>query len=116
MRCTDTAAHEALDALFQGTLAPEGLAALRAHVATCESCRARYDAQARVESVLEGRALPRAREAGLERALMGRLAPAAAPVRARWQLPLWLRAGVPVAALVGLALLVLPRLQSRGDA
>ncbi|MBF5042333.1 hypothetical protein FGE12_07970 [Aggregicoccus sp. 17bor-14] len=121
MSCQDTQAHEALEALFLGTLEPGAHARLREHVAACAECRARYDAQGRVEQVLERRALPRAREAGLEHALMQRLAqqqprPQPAPARAPWRMPTWLRVAVPVVACAGLAMfVVLPRLQQRSE-
>jgi hypothetical protein len=125
--CADTKAKRALQALFRGELDAEGFTWLRAHAATCPSCREAYDRLARVESSLEQRALPRARQALLEQALFARLgestasAPARAPVRATppaerftFFRP-WMGVSLGLAATAALALLMV-RPQQADDA
>jgi hypothetical protein len=82
-KCSDREAKQALRALFSGeALDADAVVQLRAHVAGCDECRQAYDKLGRVESALEGRALPASREAMLEKALFARLGVAQAPARA----------------------------------
>jgi anti-sigma factor RsiW len=119
-KCADTKAKQALRALFHGELDAETFTWLRAHAATCADCRDDYDRLSRVESSLEGRALPENRQALLQDALFARLrtspattpAPVRGPVRAapppeRFSFfrP-WMGASLGFAAAAAVALLV----------
>lgn len=120
--CANRQAKQALEALFRGELDAEGFTRLRAHVDGCDACREAYEKLARVEQVLEKRALPEHRQALLERELFARLAPATPPARApspsvpRWRprLPEFLLPTLAGLALASVALLVaVPRLRAR---
>ncbi|HZI09371.1 MAG TPA: hypothetical protein VE153_03205 [Myxococcus sp.] len=114
--CADGKAKQALQALFRGELDGEGFTRLRAHAATCVSCREAYDRLARVESTLEKRVLPVQRQALLEDQLFARLragtAPAKAPTRAaapaRFTLRPWMGASLGFAMAAVLAVVVVP--------
>lgn len=121
--CADTKAKRDLAALFRGELDAEGFTRLRAHAATCPSCREAYDRLSRVESSLEKRALPGGRQALLEGELFARLgarvaparAPAPRPERASFFRP-WLGPSLGFAVAAGLAALVLvPRGAQQDD-
>ncbi|WP_284665381.1 hypothetical protein [Myxococcus sp. SDU36] len=109
-------AKQALEALFRGELDRDGFTRLRAHAATCASCREAYDRLARVESSLEKRVLPERRQALLEDHLFARLragsVPAKSPTRAaapeRFTFRPWMGASLGFAVAAVLVMLVVP--------
>ncbi|WP_434386072.1 anti-sigma factor family protein [Melittangium boletus] len=116
-QCTDRQAKQSLRALFEGSLDPEGYARLREHVAGCAACREVYERMSRVDSALEGRALPENRQALLEQELFARLAqaPQAArpPARARFTLPSFVLPSLAGLAVAAVALVVVvPRMRA----
>jgi anti-sigma factor RsiW len=116
MRCADSEAKAALQALFLGELDAQGHGRLRAHAKACAECGAAYEKLSRVESALEKRVLPQQREALLEAQLMARVRAAeraAAPERRSfWE---WWKVALPMAAVAAVAMLVvLPRVQGPG--
>ena len=118
--CNDRQAKQAMAALFekgQDGLDAEGFQRLRAHLATCPECQETYTRLSRVESVLEQRALPQARSALLEQALMARLQPAparpvVAPERKKWfASPLFMPLALSAAAATVALVVVAPSMQ-----
>ncbi|NNB90798.1 hypothetical protein HJC10_32670 [Corallococcus exiguus] len=114
--CGDRRTKQAMAALFEkgrDGLDADGFERLRAHLATCPDCQETYTRLSRVESVLEQRALPQARSALLEQALLARLQPAPARAvvaseRRKWFasplfMPLALSAAAATVALVVVA-------------
>ena len=108
---------EDLSALFDGELAPERAAQVRAHVEGCERCSARLGALRRVDDLLVATPLPQVpeslREVTLARAARQRAGPVAsrargatAPRRRGMRAP---AIGVAVAAAAALALYLLGR-------
>ena len=115
--CTDARAKQALRQLFEGSLDAEGFTRLRAHLEGCAECREAYERLGRVESLLEGRALPEHRQALLEEQLFARLdaaaRPARAPERKRFTLPSFLMPSLVGLAVATVALVVVvPRLRA----
>ena len=109
--CGDRQAKQALRALGEGTLDAAGYARLRTHVAGCAECRDTYERLARVDSALEGRALPAQREELLRQELFARLEAASrsAPVaaRRRFTLPAFTWPSVAGLAVAAVAVVVL---------
>ena len=116
MRCANSEAKAALQALFMGALEPKAHGQLREHAKTCAECAEAYEKLSRVESALEKRVLPQQRQELLEAQLMARLQAAeraAAPARSSfWD---WWKVALPVGALAAVAMVVvLPRMQGTG--
>lgn len=120
--CTDPRFQRAIEALGDGELAGPEYAALRQHLTGCAPCRAHYERLSQLETHLERRALPQARQDLLEAELFSRLGigrppQAGATVHrpARWNLRRVAAVALPLAASVAFALLVAPRLLSPGE-
>ena len=104
-----------LDALFVGDLSDQEAEALRAHLETCDGCRAYHDRLWKVEAALEKRAMPSRAADGLEQRLLARAkaqAPAARPVP--WWKRQWVLFGAPLAAVAAYVLVVLVAVPPHG--
>lgn len=116
MRCSQLRFQSALEALAEGELSAHEFSALREHVGGCAACAAEYERLSRVETQLERRALPQARQALLEQELFSRLGMTAPPQEgasvlrpARWNLRRVALVAMPIAASIVLAVLLAPR-------
>lgn len=104
-----------LDALFLGDLSEQEADELRAHLETCEGCRAYHDRLWKVEAALEKRAMPSRAVDELERRLLARAKaqPAAEPPQPWWKRR-WIFLGAPLAAVAAYAVVLLVAIPRRG--
>ncbi|MDQ3262520.1 MAG: hypothetical protein M3Y59_02495 [Myxococcota bacterium] len=117
MSCSDPRFASALEELQAGGLTVERWDALREHVTGCDACRLDYERISQVESRLERRLLPAARQELMEASLFSRLGIARPEDRkvlrpARWSVGRAMAVVVPLAACLVLAVLLAPRLLS----
>lgn len=105
-----------LDALFAGDLPEQEAAELRAHLETCEGCRAYHDRLWKVEAALEKRAMPSRAVDELEQRLLARAKSQAAAERPEpWWKRRWVLFGAPLAAVAAYAVVVLVAIPRRGQ-
>lgn len=104
-----------LDALFTGDLSEREAGELRAHLETCEGCRAYHDRLWKVEAALEKRAMPSRAVDELEQRLLSRAKTQAAAERPEpWWKRRWVLFGAPLGAVAAYVLVVLVAVPRRG--